>query len=265
MNARCLLIFLLFAAACNHERSESAVLPPLTVAPAAVASATSAPTATVAATEAPPTFEDQAPPVVARFVHLSSQPMAIEHVACEERIVAVATGTAKAAGESLAAGDVLITQGRGSFTLTGAGVAVFAIARGANCEPPIAPMTKRVVRGTVAPELTFAEGRMHAHLDVEAAVSPFAYVGRLEGDAPVAEHEHDGAWEVLAAVEGEGTFTLAGKPYRLKNEQIVVVPPGVKHAFLPSPGSHLRAVQLYSPPGSEQRFRVMAGAAPKAK
>jgi hypothetical protein len=264
MNVRCLLIAPLLAIACNHERTDVAIGPPLTIAPPA-ASASPVPTApTVAApTEAPPSFDDRAPPVKAQFVHLSVQPFAIEHVACEERIVAIAKGSATVAGETLEAGDVLITQGRGSYALTGAGLAVFAIARGVNCEPPIPAMTKKVVRGAAAPELTWAEGKMHAHLDVEAAVSPFAYVGRLEGDAPVAEHQHDGVWEVLAAVEGEGTFTLGSKPYRLKDEQIVVVPPGVKHAFSPAPGSHLRAVQLYSPPGPEQRFRVIAGGGAK--
>jgi peroxiredoxin/mannose-6-phosphate isomerase-like protein (cupin superfamily) len=252
-------VAILLLLGCNHESAESVAGPPLAVAPPS-ASASAAPELPV-----PPDFKDRAPPVTAQFVHLTTTPFKVEHVACEERIVAVAKGKATAAGESLGAGDVLITQGKGSYDLLGDGLAVFAIARGTVCDPPIAPMTKKVVRGAAAQELSWANGEMHAHLDAEGAVSPFAYVGRLDGTAPVAEHMHPGAWEVLAAVEGSGVFTLDGKSYKLQNEQVVVVPPDTKHAYSPSPGSHLRAIQLYSPPGPEQRFRALAaGGAPPA-
>ena len=52
--------------------------------------------------------------------------------------------------------------------------------------------------------------------------SPELYLGHLEGTAPVAEHSH--------------------------------------HAWRPKAGSKLVAVQMYSPPGPEQRFVALAAA-----
>ena len=51
---------------------------------------------------------------------------------------------------------------------------------------------------------------MHAHLDVEKSVSPAAYLGRLRGTAPVAEHTHPDSWELICAIEASGTFRLSG-------------------------------------------------------
>ena len=91
-----------------------------------------------------------------------------------------------------------------------------------------------------------------------ADVSPNAYMGRLEGIAPVAEHVHPDSWEILCAVDAAGTFTLDGKDQRLGPKQIVVVPPNTKHAWKPDDGKKLVAIQLYGPPGPEQRFKKLA-------
>ena len=45
---------------------------------------------------------------------------------------------------------------------------------------------------------------------------------------------------------------------------MVPVPPGVKHSWKPDPGTKLVAVQFYSPPGPEQRFKALAAAAADA-
>ena len=55
-------------------------------------------------------------------------------------------------------------------------------------------------------------------------------------------------------------FTLDGKEQRLGPHEIVRVPPGVKHSWKPDPGSKLVAVQMYAPPGPEQRFKALADA-----
>ena len=99
---------------------------------------------------------------------------------------------------------------------------------------------------------------MHAHLDVEGEAAQLAYLGRLDGSAPVAEHVHESSWEVLCAVDAAGTFTLAGREERLAPRQIVVVPPNTKHSWRPDAGSNLVALQMYAPPGPEQRFRKLA-------
>ncbi len=161
----------------------------------------------------------------------------------------------------LAKGDVLVATHAPMLTLRGEGDAVAAHMPTHGCamddHPPV---QQSVVRGNVARELTWARGAMHARLDVGPSVSPELYVGRLEGTAPVAEHTHPTAYEVLAAVEGAGTFSLEGREQRLVAPQIVVVPPNAKHAWKPDPGSRLVAVQMYSPPGPEQRFVALDAA-----
>ena len=42
------------------------------------------------------------------------------------------------------------------------------------------------------------------------------------------------------------------------------VPPATKHAWKPDEGSTLVAIQLYTPPGPEQRFKALAAAAADA-
>jgi hypothetical protein len=46
---------------------------------------------------------------------------------------------------------------------------------------------------------------------------------------------------------------------------VVVIPAGTKHAWRPDPGSRLVGVQLYWPPGPEERFRALADEAKSAK
>ena len=71
---------------------------------------------------------------------------------------------------------------------------------------------------------------------------------------------HKGTWEILAAIDAAGTFVLDGRESRLAPRQVVVVPPDTKHEWRPDPGSKLVAVQMYSPPGPEQRFLALAAA-----
>jgi len=142
--------------------------------------------------------------------------------------------------------------------LSGDALALVATAHVDACDP-----AKTVVRGAKTPDLVFAGGKMHAHLDVESAVSPSIYLGRLDGTAPVAEHAHDAQWEILCAVEGAGTFTLGGVEHRLGPRQIVMGPPGTKHAWRPDDGVRLVAIQMYTPPGPEQRFKKLAADASK--
>jgi mannose-6-phosphate isomerase-like protein (cupin superfamily) len=165
--------------------------------------------------------------------------------------------------ETLAAGDSVVWTNADAVELAGSGLAVVATyATAGTCPPTTAPppIERVVVRASAAPKLDFAKGAMSVHLDVGAKVSPELYLGRLEGTAAVPEHDHPTSWEILAAVEASGTFVLDGIEKRLGPKQIVVVPPGTKHAWRPDAGSKLVAIQMYSPPGPEQRFVALAAA-----
>lgn len=208
--------------------------------------------------------------VNASFLEVGKVATRVEHVACETRAVIVVRGTVSArlfypqnrsAEDRLAAGDVLLTQGRGHYDLSGDGTAVFAIVQPPACEPnQFTDLTKKVIRGNVVPALVVANGGLTVHLDVEGANAAVAYIGRLEGTAPVAEHAHDSSWEVLCAVEAKGTLTVAGVPQRVTSHTCAKVPPRAKHAWKPDEGTTLVAVQFYTPPGPEQRFKAMARA-----
>lgn len=148
-----------------------------------------------------------------------------------------------------------------AMRVEGQGLAVWVDRTIDRCEVTTRPATeRRVVRGAATPALTWGKGAMTARLDVTSDTSPDLYLGRLEGTAPVKEHDHPTSWEILCAVEASGTFTLDGEARRLGPRQVVVVPAGKKHTWAPDPGSRLVGVQLYVPPGPEQRFKALAAA-----
>lgn len=213
----------------------------------------------------PETRAPQGPPVVATFIDLSAAGAKLRARTCEQIVVTVARGSATAAtagdGETLGVGDFLVTSGEGALEVRGHGLALVAAVRTEPCTPRRAdaaapPLTHRVHRASASPALTWAKGKMEAHLDVEKDLGG-AYVGRLAGTAAVAEHAHEGSWEILGAIDGQGTFTLDATPKRLGPREIVAVPPGTKHAWTPDPGTRLVAVQFYWPAGPEQRFREL--------
>jgi len=203
------------------------------------------------------------PPVKAKFV---DTPAKLQADLCERVMVAVVKGKVMALGETLAQGDVLVVTHGGPFEATGAGTVVWADVAIPDCAVLSRPAAaKLVVRGAATPKLEWAGGTMSARLDVSAgprapSPAPELYLGRLEGSASVAEHDHPTSWEILAAVEANGTFVVDGKEGRLAPRQIVVVPPGTKHAWKPDPGSKLVAIQMYAPPGPELRFGALATA-----
>jgi mannose-6-phosphate isomerase-like protein (cupin superfamily) len=235
MRRAALVLILLAVVACRGEPMAAVQSPPLVVAPPR---------------EAPSSSE---PPVEVRFVDATTAPTSIALPACHQLLVTAAKGTVVAGGQTLSVGDVLATTS-GPVELHGDGVAVVATTAVTPCGIP-----QRLVLSSAAPDLAFMGGAMHARLDLDdRAVVPSVYFGRLMGTAGVAEHAHDKSWEVLCAVEAAGTFTLAGQVQRLGPRTCVFVPPGAKHSWQPDPGSTLVAVQLYAPPGPEQRFKKLA-------
>lgn len=173
-------------------------------------------------------------------------------------------GTNRACPDVLDEGDVLVLFGAGGARIedAGGGRALVADVAGdcsnapANAGRPMGQTTLVQAKGR-AP-LTWAGGTMRAYLDVDATLSPKLYMGRLSGTAKVAEHVHESSWEVLGDVKSSGTLLLDGTPVRVNAGDVVFIPPNTKHAWTPDPGQELVAVQLYFPPGPEQRFKALA-------
>lgn len=189
-----------------------------------------------------PTDEVRADQLVVSFADL---PLHVDARACDRAVVELVSGKS----DNLAPGDVVFLQNM-SADVGGTGTVVYAH-ESAPCSIPVAPV--RLVKHAAA-ELTWADGKMHAHLDGEG-LAP--YIGRLSGTAPVAEHFHEGSWEIRA-IEAAGTFRVEGVPRRVMSHMCIAVEPKKKHSWTPDPGTTLTAIQLYNPPGPEQRFKALA-------
>jgi quercetin dioxygenase-like cupin family protein len=113
--------------------------------------------------------------------------------------------------------------------------------------------------------ISWGGGAYHARLAYEAGGegNPTASMGLLtmSKNASVAEHTHDKEWEFLAIVEGEGELhKKAGGKTPISGSTFVSVNPGNPHSFKASGSKPTIAIQMYWPPGPEQRFKKMAEA-----
>lgn len=81
-----------------------------------------------------------------------------------------------------------------------------------------------------------------------------ASVIELPPNAAVPEHVHAKETELLYVLAGSGTLTVAGVPLAVTATSVVQIPPNTKHAFTAT--TEVRAVQIYSPAGPEQRFKA---------
>lgn len=115
------------------------------------------------------------------------------------------------------------------------------------------------------PDLAWGGGAYHARLGFEDGS---ASLGSLMASktAPVPQNVHDHEWEILAILSGNGTLvrTVGGKEddTPIAPGTFASIAPGVPHAYRPAGTSPLVAVQLYLPPGPEQRFKKLASSGP---
>jgi mannose-6-phosphate isomerase-like protein (cupin superfamily) len=117
-----------------------------------------------------------------------------------------------------------------------------------------------------AKDLAWGSGAMHMRIGFEGDAQK-ASLGVLMAskDAPVAQHRHDMSWEILIALRAEGTARRAETaaatetaPIHMTDGMVVAVPKGALHAWEPAGSKPLVAIQLYLPPGPEQRFKALA-------
>lgn len=80
-----------------------------------------------------------------------------------------------------------------------------------------------------------------------------ASILELPAGANVPEHVHAGETEILYVLEGSGTMTIAGQSLDVTPTSVIQIPKNTKHAFTAS--ANVRALQVYTPPGPEQRFK----------
>ena len=93
-----------------------------------------------------------------------------------------------------------------------------------------------------------------AQIFLEGKGAPMAAsILSLASGAKVPEHVHAKETEMLYILEGAGTMTIAGQDVAVTPTSVIQIPPNTKHAFAAT--ANLRALQIYTPPGPEQRFK----------
>lgn len=72
----------------------------------------------------------------------------------------------------------------------------------------------------------------------------------------VPEHVHETSDEILYILEGHGTMTMDKKKLEVRAGMAIYIPRGTKHSMqLETKVEPLRAIQVYTPGGPEQRFK----------
>lgn len=80
-----------------------------------------------------------------------------------------------------------------------------------------------------------------------------ASILELPAGANVPEHVHANETELLYVLDGSGTMTIEGQPVAVTPTSVIQIPKNTKHAFTAS--AAVRALQIYTPAGPEQRFK----------
>jgi mannose-6-phosphate isomerase-like protein (cupin superfamily) len=114
------------------------------------------------------------------------------------------------------------------------------------------------------PDLAWGGGAYHARLGFEDGSASLGLL-MASRSAPVRRNVHEHEWEILAILSGEGTLvrTVDGRELDtpITPGALASIAPGVPHAYRPAGTSPLVAVQLFLPPGPEQRFKKLASGA----
>ena len=87
---------------------------------------------------------------------------------------------------------------------------------------------------------------------------------RISADAALADDER--GWESLALLEGDGAWVRKGTagdvPVEARPGAVVTFAAGARYVWKPSGKGPLFVLQVYAPPGPEQRFKALAAKAP---
>jgi quercetin dioxygenase-like cupin family protein len=87
---------------------------------------------------------------------------------------------------------------------------------------------------------------------------PKFYLGRVRfsPSSGVAKHNHAASLEVIYILTGTGEFVLDGKKSNVKAGDVIHIPAGMNHAFHNTGSEPVDGIQVYSPPGPEERFKA---------
>lgn len=131
----------------------------------------------------------------------------------------------------------------------------------APAKAPTIPVRGATVDRASQPVLVIADGKAGARILLDETTVPglkeaaMTELVMLPG-AVVAEHTHDTSAELIYILEGHATMTLDGQAQAVRAGMAIYIPAGVKHSLtMDTKVEPLRALQVYTPGGPEQRFK----------
>lgn len=182
---------------------------------------------------------------------------------------ATVTGMGSEGPKTVAAGDMMYMRAGGAREIKATKGDVHAVlimvpggpegsARaGALPTPPVGPVRSARVGPLVLPA-SGAKAHGPALIYGEPATlgdhQLSASVLTLQAGASVAEHVHVKETELLYVLEGSGTMTVKGIAQAIGPTSVIQIPANTKHAVTAT--TTVRAVQIYTPAGPEQRFKA---------
>jgi quercetin dioxygenase-like cupin family protein len=156
-----------------------------------------------------------------------------------------ATRDVAAVGADLHAVVVMVPGGREGAARGGA-LPTRTVAEGA--KPARVPMLLPASGAkTFGPATIYADAAVLGEKTLAASILTLPASGR------VPEHVHGGETEMLYILAGGGTMTVNGVALAVTPTSVVQIPKNTKHAFTAT--RELRALQIYTPGGPEQRFK----------
>ncbi|MBA3459444.1 MAG: cupin domain-containing protein [Deltaproteobacteria bacterium] len=127
---------------------------------------------------------------------------------------------------------------------------------GALPTPPLDAVLSAPVGATLLPAKNakqYGPALIYAEPAVTSEKTFSASILTLPKGATVAEHVHQNETEMLYILTGSGTMTVAGVQLAVTPTSVVQIPQATKHSFTAS--ADVRALQIYTPAGPEQRFK----------
>lgn len=128
-------------------------------------------------------------------------------------------------------------------------------------ETPKLPVRGAAIDRASQPVMIIADGKGGARIMLDETTAPglkeasMSELILLPG-AVVPEHTHDTSAELLYVLEGHATMMLDGQEQVVRAGMAIYIPAGVKHSVtMDTKVEPLRAIQVYTPGGPEQRFK----------
>ena len=192
--------------------------------------------------------------------------------------ISLAADESKAGSVDLAAWHAFVAPGSG-ITLRAKGGAARLVLVVAAVDTPVAkaaatkvaPWTSRPAPMAsldlaTATDLAWGKGAYHARIAFSAEASAHASLGllKMSPDGAVLPHVHEKEWEHMAILQGEGDFIQGTgadeRTLHASNGVTFSVPPSVRHQWKSAGSRSFLGIQVYTPPGPEQRFKKLAAA-----